>query len=66
MATRSPWKNGCCKCLDARFRDDFLNAEVFYALREAEILIEKWHRRYDTVRSHSALGYRPPATESIA
>lgn len=35
------------------------------ALREAEILIEQWRRHYNTKRPHSALGYRPPAPETI-
>ena len=34
-------------------------------LREAQILIEQWRIHYNTVRPHSALGYRPPAPESI-
>jgi len=42
-----------------------LNGEVFYTLREAQILIERWRRHYNTVRPHSALGYRPPAPKSI-
>ncbi len=48
-----------------RFRDEFLNGEVFYSLREAQILIENWRGHYNTVRPHSSLGYRPPAPESI-
>ncbi|MEC8196619.1 MAG: integrase core domain-containing protein, partial [Pseudomonadota bacterium] len=39
--------------------------EVFYSLREAEILVEQWRRHYNTKRPHSALGYRPPAPETI-
>ncbi|MGO9621242.1 MAG: integrase core domain-containing protein, partial [Desulfobaccales bacterium] len=31
----------------------------------AQILIERWRREYNTVRPHSALGYRPPAPEAI-
>ncbi len=31
----------------------------------APFLIEQWRRHYNTVRPHSALGYRPPAPESI-
>ncbi len=61
----SPWENGYCESFNARFRDELLNGEVFYSLREAQILIEKWRRHYNTVRPHSALGYRPPAPESI-
>ena len=44
---------------------ELLNGELFYTLREAQILIEQWRIHYNTVRPHSALGYRPPAPESI-
>ena len=43
----------------------FLNGEIFHTLKEAQILIERWRREYNTVRPHSALGYRPPAPEAI-
>jgi putative transposase len=36
-----------------------LNGEIFYSLKEAQIVIEKWRVNYDTKRPHSALGYRP-------
>jgi transposase InsO family protein len=42
-----------------------LNGEIFYGLREAKILIERWRVHYKTIRPHSALGYQPPAPESI-
>ena len=61
----SPWENGYCESFNARFRNELLDGEVFYTLREAQILIERWRRHYNTVRPHSALGYRPPAPESI-
>ena len=32
---------------------------------EDDIVIEQWRQHYNTVRPHSALGYRPPAPESI-
>ncbi len=57
----SPWENGYCESFNARFRDEFLNGEIFYSLREAKILIEEWRKHYNTKRPHSALGYRPPA-----
>ena len=28
------------------------------------MLIEHWRRHYNTIRPHSALGYRPPAPEA--
>ena len=61
----SPWENGYCESFNARFRDEFLNGEVFYSLREAQILIEQWRKHYNTKRPHSALGYRPPAPETV-
>ena len=61
----SPWENGYCESFNARFRDELLNGELFHSLREAKILIEQWRVHYNTVRPHSALGYRPPAPESI-
>lgn len=61
----SPWENGYCESFNARFRDELLNGEIFTTLREAQVLIERWRRHYNTVRPHSALGYRPPAPKSI-
>ena len=61
----SPWENGYIESFNARFRDELLNGEIFYSLREAQIVIEQWRKHYNTKRPHSALGYRPPAPESI-
>jgi transposase InsO family protein len=46
-------------------RDELLDGEIFYSLREAQILIESWRRHYNTVRPHGALGYRPPAKRHV-
>ena len=61
-APGSPWENGYVESFDARRRDELLHGEVFYTLREAQI-IESWRRHSNTVRPHGALGYRPPAPE---
>jgi len=61
----SPWENGYIESFNARFRDELLNGEIFYSLNEAQIIIEQWRRHYNTKRPHSALGYRPPAPETI-
>ena len=58
-------ENGYCESFYARFRDEFLNGEIFYSLREAQILIEEWRRHYNKKRPHSSLGYRPSASEAI-
>lgn len=51
---------------EVKLRDELLDREIFYSLREAQVLIELWRRHYNAVRPHSALGYRPPAPEAIA
>ena len=62
----SPWENGYCKSFNGRLRDECLNGEIFYSLREAQVVIENWRIHYNTKRPHSALGYRPPAPVTIA
>ena len=57
----SPWENGYCESFNGKLRDECLNGEIFYSLKEAQIVIEKWRIEYNTKRPHSALGYRPPA-----
>ena len=57
----SPWENGYCESFNGKLRDECLNGEIFYSLKEAQIVIEGWRKEYNTVRPHSALGYRPPA-----
>jgi len=57
----SPWENGYCESFNGKLRDECLNGEIFYSLKEAQILIERWRVEYNTERPHSALGYRPPA-----
>lgn len=61
----SPWENGYVESFNARMRAELLNGEIFYSLREAQVIIEGWRKHYNTKRPHSALGYRPPAPESI-
>ena len=61
----SPWENGYIESFNGRLRDELLNGELFYTLKEAQVLIEKWRRNYNTVRPHSSLGYRPPAPEAL-
>ena len=47
------------------YRYDFLDGELFYTLLEAQVLIERWRRHYNTKRPHSSRGYRPPAPDTI-
>ena len=61
----SPWENGYNESFNGKLRDELLDGEIFYSLKEAQILIERWRQHYNTVRPHSALGYRPPAPQAI-
>lgn len=61
----SPWENGYIESFNGKLRDELLNGEIFYSLREAQIVIEQWRQHYNTRRPHSSLGYRPPAPEVI-
>ena len=62
----SPWENGYCESFNGKLRDECLNGEIFYSLREAQVVIEQWRVEYNTRRPHSALGYRPPAMAAFA
>src|SRR5580700_3936924 len=59
----SPWENGFIESFNARLRDELLDGEIFYTLREAQIVIESWRRHYNAVRPHASIGYRAPAPE---
>jgi len=55
----------CIESFNEKLRDELLNVEIFTRLFEAQVLFESWTRDYNQVRLHSALGYRPPAPETI-
>ena len=61
----SPWENGYVESFNGKLRDELLDREVFYTLKEVEVVVDQWRREYNQVRPHSALGYRPPAPEAI-
>ena len=60
----SPCENGYCESFNGKLRDELLNGEVFYTLKDARILIEASRRHCNTARPHSSLGYQPPALET--
>jgi transposase InsO family protein len=60
-----PWENGYNESLNGKLRDELLNGEIFYTLKEAKVLVEQWRSDYNTVRPHSSLGCRPPAPQVI-
>ncbi|MCP9850939.1 integrase core domain-containing protein, partial [Cyanobium sp. Morenito 9A2] len=61
----SPWENGYAESFNGRFRDEFLNTELFSTAPEAQLLADRWRWEYNTTRSgplrpHSALQGRTP------
>jgi len=65
IAPGSPWENGYGESFNGKFRDECLNREVFDTVLETQVLADRYRKHYNTVRPHSALGYRPPAPEAI-
>ena len=61
----SPWENGHIESFHDKLRDEFLNREIFYTLREASVLLEDWRQEYNTERIHSSLDYRTPAEFAV-
>jgi len=61
----SPWENGYCESFNGKMRDQLLNGEIFYNMREAKVVIEWWRKHYNGVRPHRSLGGKPPAPETF-
>ena len=38
----SPWENGYVESFNGKMRYQFLDGELFYTLKEAQIMIERW------------------------
>ena len=65
LESDSPWNNGYVGSFNGKLRDELLNGEIFYTLKEAKVLTERWRQQYNRLRPHSSLGYRPPAREAL-
>jgi transposase InsO family protein len=57
----APWEKGYAESFNSRLREELLESEEFTSLREARVLGKQWQEPSNTVRPHSALGYRTPA-----
>ncbi len=57
----SPWMNGKVESFNSRLRAEFLNAEVFHNLADAQVKLRLFQRFYNEERPHSSLGYLTPA-----
>ena len=61
----SPWENGFNERFNGSLRDECLNREYFYTLKEAQYIIEEWRNEYNHIRPHSSLNYCPPSPPTI-
>jgi transposase InsO family protein len=61
IAPGSPWENGYIESFNGKLRDNLLNREVFYSVKEAKVIVEQWRLEYNNHRPHSGLGYMTPA-----
>jgi putative transposase len=50
---------------NGKLRDELLNGDMFYTLKEAKVMIERWQVHYNAKRPHKSLGYRPPEPNTI-
>jgi transposase InsO family protein len=53
IAPGSPWENGYNESFNGKLRDELLNGEIFYSLKEAKVVIEQW-RKHDRHRGSYA------------
>ena len=60
----SPRENGYCEPVNSKLRDEFLNGEIFYSIKELLVVVERWRVHFNTLHPHSSLGYKPPAPEA--
>jgi transposase InsO family protein len=43
----SPWENGYVESFNGKMRDELLAREIFYSLKEAQVLVEDWRCHYN-------------------
>lgn len=60
-------ENGYVESFNARLRDEILNGEIFYTLKEAQTVTGQWCRHYkpNDITAHSAIDHQRPKASSI-
>ncbi len=61
----SPWENGYCESFNSLLRNELIDGEIFYTLKDEKLIIEGWRRHYNTVHQHSSLNHKPPALKTV-
>jgi putative transposase len=60
----STWENGYNESFKGKPRDELVNRQIVYNLKEAKTLIKNWRIEYNPARPNSSLNYRPSAPEA--
>jgi putative transposase len=55
-----PNQNAFIESFNSRFREEYLNEELFRDLNDAKKKIEKWRRYYNEERPHTSLKFKTP------
>lgn len=55
IPTGSPWENPFGESFNSRYRDEYLNIELFTSVQKAKLFAEQPRIEYNTYRPHSAL-----------
>ena len=53
----SPWENGYCESFNGKLQDECLKGEIFYSLKEAQVMIEQWRAHYNSRRASCPYGH---------
>ena len=48
--------------MNGKLRDELLDREVFYTLKELEVVVEQWRRDYNQIRAPQCPGLPPAGT----
>jgi putative transposase len=62
----SPWENGYNERFNGTLRREVLNSEWFTSIKQAQVVIETWLKKYNHIRPHQALNMRPPVPETLS
>ena len=60
-----PMENGFIESFNGRFRDECLNAEIFFSLDAARRSFQQWRRDYNEDRPHTSLGGLSPTEFAV-
>lgn len=56
----SPWQNAIVERFNRTYREDILDANLFYNINQAQKITDEWIEDYNEIRPHEALDYQTP------